>query len=109
MSASYDEAVQIAKSANFLNRTEYALVEICQEVLVEPAATQHHTERLQYAQSLLKAEIDRSRVIIAAITIVVGNTNILDPDQVGAGVTDAQITNAIRSNWNDLAAIGRGT
>ena len=109
MATNYDGAVQIARSPNFMNRTEYALVEVAQEVLSEPLATQYHSDRLAYAQSLLRAEIDRARVLIAAISIVVGNESILDPNADDHGVSDGAVSNAIRNNWNDLAGIEQGT
>ena len=105
MATNYDGAVQIAKSPNFQNRVMYALIEVAKEVLKEPGVTQYNTERVTFAQSVLTTEIEAGRLFAASINVVIGNTAVLDPDTVDNGVTDAQVSSAIRGDWNDIAAI----
>lgn len=109
MATNYDGAVEIAKSPNFIRRIEYVLVEQSKVVLSEPLATQYHADRIAFAQELVKSEIDRGRIVITAISLIVGNTGVLDPNEVDNGVTDAQLSAGIANDWNDLAGIEQGT
>ena len=109
MATNYDGAVQIARSPNFQNRIQYAMVEIAKEVLSEAISTPFNTERVAFAQSVLKTDLEAGRIMAASINVVIGNTAILDPDVVDNGVTDVQVSSAIRGDWNDIAAIPQGT
>ena len=110
MAASQNQGVKIAKSPDFQNRIEYSLFLVAQEVLSEALTTAHHIERIAYARRVIGMEgTQPPSVYVAALSVIVGNLNLLDPNDPQHGVSDPQVEAGVRSNWNDLAGAEQGT
>lgn len=100
--ADFNEMAQIADNKAFQERVEYCLKKAAVAVMAEAAATEHHVERVVYAEKVLDGSASNQE---AAEAVVTNSTLTAAGDLIADnhGITDGDLEFTVNSMFNALA------
>lgn len=102
--------MQLAQDRDFLTRLQYLMVQQARVVKGEPSSTPHHTERSDYATSVInspQSATPQAAVMLVGGPNLIGTVTLEDTGPV-TSASDAAILSQIATYWSALSGVDEG-